>query len=340
MVALISTVCFFLTDVLGHRMIALLLLFGVSVLAMLFDIIPVLTAAVLSALVWNFFFIPPIFTFHIDNAEDSLMFLMYFVVALVNAVLTFKIRKQEKMIREKQKKENAIKLYNTLLNSLSHELRTPISTIIGATDVLKENGTQLSPEQNEKLLTEIEAAGLRLNSQVDNLLNMSRLESGILHLKKDWCNINELVFSILRKVNEIKSPHKITFIPNEALPFFKVDEALVYQALHNIVHNAVLYTPENSDILITVSFENGHCKIEVLDNGKGFPEQEIPLVFDKFYRLPNSRAGGTGLGLSISKGFIHAHEGDITLENRTTGGAHFTITFPAETSYINHLKNE
>lgn len=340
LVLFISVICFFLTDFLGHRVVALLLLLAVSVLAMLFEIVPVLVAAILSALVWNYFFIPPTFTFHIDNAEDLLMFLMYFVVALVNAVLTFKIKKQEKIVREKQKKENLIKLYNTLLNSLSHELRTPISTIIGASDILRDGQAQISSNQQEKLVSEISSAGLRLNNQVDNLLNMSRLESGILNLKKDWCNINELIFSLLRNVEEIKTSHKIVFMPNEALPFFKIDETLLYQALYNIVHNAILYTPEDSSVFITLSFENENCSIQIADTGPGFPESEIAMVFDKFYRLPNSKAGGTGLGLSIAKGFIQAHNGEIYLKNRQQGGAEFTILIPAETSFINHLKNE
>lgn len=339
-VALVSIICFFLTDFLGHRIVALLLLLAVSILAMLFEIVPVLTAAFLSALVWNYFFIPPIFTFHIENAEDLLMFLMYFAVALVNAVLTFKIKKQEKIVQEKQKKENIIKLYNSLLNSLSHELRTPISTIIGASDVLKDEQSQISASQKEKLVSEISSAGLRLNNQVDNLLNMSRLESGILNLKKDWCNINELIFSLLRNVEEDRGSHKIVFIPNEGLPFFKVDETLLYQALYNIVHNAILYTPEDSSVFITLSFENENCAIQITDDGPGFPESEIPRVFDKFYRLPNSRAGGTGLGLSIAKGFVQAHDGEILLKNRANGGAEFTVLVPAETSYVNHLKNE
>ena len=136
---IVSIACFLFVDLVGYRVVALVLLVTVSLLAMLFEISPVLIAAVLSALIWNFFFIPPIFTFHVDHAEDLLMFLMYFLVAMVNAVLTFKIREAETIARDKEEKENALRHYNVLLNSLSHELRTPIATIIGAVDTLKEN---------------------------------------------------------------------------------------------------------------------------------------------------------------------------------------------------------
>src|SRR3954464_14176208 len=118
--------CYFVSDLVGYRVVALLLLVTVSFCAIFLDIRPVLTSAALSALIWNFFFIPPRFTFHINNTEDVLMFLMYFLIALVNAALTYKIREIEKRERKKEEKEATLRLYNTILNSLSHELRTPI----------------------------------------------------------------------------------------------------------------------------------------------------------------------------------------------------------------------
>src|SRR5262249_2876295 len=134
---LVAVACYLLSDFIGYRVVAFILLVTVSLLAMVFEILPVLLAAVLSAGLWDFFFIPPKFTLIIKNAEDGLMFLMYFVIALVNAVLTTKIRKIEKEASLKEEKENTLKLYNTLINSLSHELRTPIATIIGASDNLQ-----------------------------------------------------------------------------------------------------------------------------------------------------------------------------------------------------------
>jgi two-component system sensor histidine kinase KdpD len=172
-------------DWIGYKAVALVLLVMVSLLAIRFDIWPVLIASLLSALILNFFFIPPRFTFHIQATEDILMFFMYFLVALVNAVLTNKIKAQEKKTRDKEDKEKTIRLYTTLLNSLSHELKTPIATILGASETLKENNATLSPALQSSLLDEIELAGNRLHRQVENLLNMSHLESEMLSLKKD-----------------------------------------------------------------------------------------------------------------------------------------------------------
>jgi two-component system sensor histidine kinase KdpD len=254
-------------------------------------------------------------------------------------VLTFKIKEQEKKARDKEEKEHTIKLYNTLLNSLSHELKTPIATIIGSVDTLKENTTNLSAQHKIDLLNEMEIASLRLNRQVENLLNMSRLETGSLQLKKDWCDINELIFSVIQPFANSKK-HTIRFNEKDTLPLFKLDIGLMEQVLQNIVHNAVQYTPENTIITIDVEHKKDNCVIVITDTGKGFQENDSNVVFDKFYRSPNSKAGGTGLGLSIVKGFIEAHNGTINLKNNLPNGAIFTIQIPAETSYINNLKNE
>lgn len=339
-VLLVSTTCFLAADIIGYKVVALLLLVTVSLLAMVFDILPVLTAAVLSAITWNFFFIPPLFTFRINDAEDVLLFLMYFLIAMLNGVLTFKIRKAENKARDKEEKDNTIKLYNTLLSSLSHEIRTPLATIIGSVDTLKENRSNLSAENKDDLLNQIDIASIRLNRQVENLLNMNRLETGMLQLKKDWCDLNELIFSVIQKFEATSNHHRIHFEPKGSLPLFKLDAGLMEQVLHNLIHNGIQYTPENSMITIVASHQADNCVITISDNGKGFPAKEIKFVFDKFYRLPNSKTGGTGLGLSIAKGFTEAHNGTITLENTKESGAKFTITIPTETSFITNLKNE
>ncbi len=334
-----SGICFAGTSFIGYKIVALILLMNVSIMAMLFDILPVLVAAILSALIWNFFFIPPIYTFHINSAEDLLMFFLYFLVAFINTVLTFKIRKEEKKVRDKEEKEKTIKLYNTLLNSLSHELRTPISTIIGAIDTLKDNQEKLSHENQIELLNQIDNASIRLNRQVENLLNMSRLETGMLKPNVDWCDTNELIYSVIQKYAEIKT-HSINFRAKEDLPLFKYDRGLIEQVLQNLIHNSINYTPSGTIITISARHEFNNCVIEISDNGNGIPENEFNNVFNKFYRLPNSKAGGSGLGLSIVKGFIEAHNGTIELKKSINSGVQFIIKIPTQVSYLNNLKNE
>ena len=335
-----ALICFYTFHLIGYRIVALILLMVVSILATLFDILPVLFAAILSALIWNFFFIPPIFTFHIDNAEDLLMFFLYFFVALVNAVLTFKVREAEKKARDKEEKDNAIKLYNTLLNSLSHELRTPIATIIGAIDTLKENPEKLSPSNKSELLTEIGKASLRLNRQVENLLNISRVESGMIKPKCDWCDVNELIYANIQKLDTNIKKNTIVFNENEQLPFFKIDGGLMSEVIFNILYNSIQYTPENSTITIEASNEQNNLTIIISDDGFGFPGNELSHIFEKFYRIPQTKTGGTGLGLSIAKGYVEAHNGKISAENHMPHGAKFTIIIPSETSFLKFIKNE
>lgn len=339
-VLFVSGICFSVSDLVGYRVIALILLATVSLVAMFFDIFPVLLAALLSALVWDFLFIPPRFTFHVDEPEDALMLLMYFLIAFVNAALTYKVRSMEKSIRQEEEKANTLKLYKTVLNSLSHELRTPIATIIGASDNLLMEGEKLTDEDKKNLLSEISIASVRLNRQVENLLNISRLESGIIRPKPDWCDLNELVHSVLNGLEEYTKGHEIVIDMQEKLPFVRLDFGLMEQALANLVHNAALYTPTRRTITIGVECTESICRFTVQDEGPGFPPEEISKIFQKFYRLKDSRPGGTGLGLSITKGFVEAQGGTIRLENASPTGALFTIEMPVETSYLNNLKNE
>jgi len=332
--------CYFFSPVAGYRVVAFILLLLVSLLAMFFDILPVLLAAGLSAVSWNFFFIPPKFTFRIHSGEDGILFAMYFVIALVSAVLTYKIRQVEKIAQQREEKEHTLKLYNTLLNSLSHELRTPIAAIIGATDNLQSGNARLTPQNRDELINEISKASFRLNQQVENLLNMSRLESGFIQPKKDWCDINEVVYDAVKRLEENNVLQQLHISINPDIPLFKLDKGMLEQVIYNLVNNAALYTVKESTISVAAACYADILQLIVEDNGKGFPEEEIKNVFDKFYRLKNSRTGGTGLGLSIVKGFTEAMGGSIMLENIDTGGARFTINIAAETSYLKNLKNE
>lgn len=348
--SLVSVLCLFTRNFIDYKVIGYLLLVLVSILAIFLEILPVLLAAFLSAVILDFFFIKPYYNFHINSAEDALLLLLFFVIALINAVLTFKIRKAEQVAQVKEAKLNTMKLYNILLDSLSHELRTPISTIMGSIGTLQQS-SNLSEENKNKLLSEMDKASLRLNYQVENLLNMSRLESGYIQPKLDWCDVKELIYNVLDSLNENLLQHKVTVKSNDYLPLFKLDYGLVEQIIYNLVYNASQYTPIGAEIRIKIEYNPEvnltyndeqimSCVITISDDGNGFPEDEISKVFEKFYRLNNSKTGGTGLGLSIVKGFVEAQHGKIKLQNREEGGAVFTLLFPAEVMQTKNIGNE
>ena len=333
LISFVAAICFLCSAYISPELVAFILLLTLSVIAMFFDILPVLLAAVLSALIWDFFFLKPRFNFQVVNTEDKIMLSMYFVIALINAALTFKIRQISKLAQQKEEKAKAIKLYDTLLNSLSHEFRTPIATIIGATDNLLSNPPRLTRNDKKNLLSEISVASFRLNQQVENLLNMSRLESGFIQPKKDWCDVNELIYNVLHRLDNELKDHSVEIDIKDDLPLVKMDYGLMEQVVYNLVNNATQYTLPESKILISADHANRGLTMIIEDNGKGFPDEEREKVFDKFYRLRNSPTGGTGLGLSIVKGFVEAHGGTVELKKSSLGGASFLVKIPTEENF-------
>ena len=335
-IMVVSIFCFFLSGFLGYKVVAFILLFIVSLLAITFDILPVLLSAALSAFIWNFFFIPPRFTFHIESTEDIILLVMYFVIAMINGVLTYKIRQIEKASRIKEERANSVKLYNTILNSLSHELRTPIAAIIGATDNLQSNN-ELSREDEQQLIEEISKASLRLNQQVENLLNISRLESGHIKPKNDWCDLSELIYDVVKRVEEINPERKVHINVNHDLPLCRLDKGMLDQVIYNLLNNAANHTSSNARIDIYATCHVDLLNIIIEDEGQGFKSTDFHRVFDKFSRSASVKSNGSGLGLSIVKGFTEALGGSVELEKSNSSGSRFVISIPVKTSFIKVL---
>lgn len=350
-VVAVAATCYPFSGLIGYRSVALILLLAVSVLAMRLGLPAVLSAALLSALIWDFFFIPPYFTFTIGSGEDVLLIVMYFIVASLNGVINYRMRQLEQVRREKTDREKSLNLYNTLFSSLSHDLRTPIAALLGAADILLENNEQLSETQRDELLQEISKGALRLNEQVDNLLNMSRIEAGGIQPKPAWCDVEELIYGTIKKIGADAENYRITVSIPKNIPLVQLDFGLTAQLLQNLLSNAVRHTPAGTEVRISAAIdveEAGHfeangsdttmdlvkdapqyrLRIEVSDNGEGFPEEEIERVFDKFYRPGNTRADGTGLGLFVVRGFTEAQGGEITLQNLPGKGARFVLELP------------
>lgn len=350
-VAIVSLLCLIVRDIIDYRVVGYLLLVVVSLLAIFLEIKPVLLGAVLSALALNFVFIKPYFTLHIDKPEDILLLFMYFIIALINAVLTNNFKRMQRAIHIKETRASTLKLYNTLLDSLSHELRTPIAAIVGSIDTLQQKNVNLTQETQQKLHSEIEKASMKLNYQVENLLNMSRLESGYIQPKLDWCDVKEIVYNVCNRLSEETKDHKIVILVDENLPLFKLDYGLMEQIIYNLVYNSSQHTPKGATVSIQVKYEVDtdydihidlikKCVITIADDGYGFPPEEIDKAFDKFYRFKTSKTGGTGLGLSIVKGFTEAQNGRISLQNAEDGGAIFELTFVVDCLPVNSLPNE
>jgi two-component system sensor histidine kinase KdpD len=226
--------------------------------------------------------------------------------------------------------EQADRLHRSLFDSVSHELKTPLTTIKGASSALNDAHAEITPAYVRDLATQIGDEAERLLSLVNNMLDMTRLESGGLKANKSAADVADILGPTLARVSGERGNRVIsTHIPLTVRPLF-CDSALLVQALTNIVSNAICYTPKNGHISIQVIDTDSHwVEILVDDDGPGLPKPNPEVVFNRFYRQNPQHSGGVGLGLSIAKGFVEAQGGQIQAENNARGGARFRIRVAA-----------
>ena len=225
--------------------------------------------------------------------------------------------------------ETAEKLQSALLNSISHDLRTPLVSITGALTTLQEKDFGLNDEARAILIdTAAEEAG-RLNRLVGNLLEMTRLEAGAVRVRREQRDLQDVIGAALQQVGERLGRRQVEIEIAPNLPLVPLDFALIVQVLVNLIDNALKFSPADSPIRICTRVANHEVRIEVTDHGSGIPEQDLERVFEKFYRVQHrDSVTGTGLGLSISKGLVEAHGGWISAANRTGGGTTITVCLP------------
>jgi two-component system, OmpR family, sensor histidine kinase KdpD len=465
-----------LDSIIGHRAVALNYLLSIVILALFVGRGPVIMTAALSALLWNFFFLPPRFTLFITTFEDAMMFGTYFIVALVMGELIARLRARETAERKREERTTALyhltreladalsmdrivsvlvshigKLFNadvaillaapgnelsrqpalgstlkvsekehsvafwvfrhnqpagqftdnlplsealylplttptgtlgvvgvrlppnsapgleqtnlmeafvrqaalvidrqrlhdsaqqiqlaaeserlskTLLDSISHEMRTPLAAISSAVSTLADSTTPPAPEFTQVLYKEIREAAERLNRLVGNLLDIARVESGHVKPHVDWCDIGDLINVTIEHLQKELAGRPVNITIDPQAPLMRMDFTLMEQTLTNLLLNAAAHTPTGIPIDITAKVSNKELALVVADRGPGIPAECMPRVFDKFYRVPGTSTGGTGLGLSIVKGFVEAQNGRVEVENRPGGGAAFSVFFP------------
>ena len=225
------------------------------------------------------------------------------------------------------------KLQRSLLDSVSHELRTPLVTITGALSTLEEDDNQIDAATQRSLVVAAREEADRLNHVVANLLNMSRLEAGALHLLLAGADVEDLVGSALNALGwRLKGREIATAVPAD-LPMVRVDFVLTVQVLVNLLDNALKYAPPDKPISIEAARDGHVVKLAVVDHGPGVPQADIDRIFDKFYRVQHpDTVSGTGLGLSICRGIIEAHGGQIWATPTPGGGTTITLALPVDNS--------
>ncbi len=321
--------------VLGRRQLALpdfvmLYLLSIMMAAALYGRGPALVASTMSVLAYDFFFIPPFFTFVVDDQRHILTFVMMFVVGLLFSGLTQRVRRHEQRATEALLRARTEEMRSALLSAMSHDLRTPLAAITGAATTLRERVEDASGGDKAELLDTICEEAERLERLVRNLLDMTRLESGALVVKRDWVPLEEIVGAALTRLEKQLGDRPVrTSLPAD-LPLISVDAILLEQLFVNLLENAAKYTPAGSLLELSAHTDGSVVVVEVADRGPGLPPGSEARVFEKFYRGQHHGPPGAGLGLAICLGIAHAHGGSLVAENRPGGGAVFRLTLPQQ----------
>jgi two-component system sensor histidine kinase KdpD len=219
---------------------------------------------------------------------------------------------------------------NALLAAISHDLRTPLASIVGASTSLLEHVTRLEEGPRRELLGAIRDEAERMTKLVDNVLQMARLQSGAVRLSRDWQPFEEIVGEVLRRLRPVLAGRTVDAQLPATLPMVHVDAVLIGQVLANLIENAVKYTPAGTPIHVAAAQEHGELVVAVSDEGPGLPAGEEARVFEMFHRAtPESAQSGVGLGLAICRAIVALHGGTIAVENLPAGGAVFRFTLPA-----------
>jgi two-component system, OmpR family, sensor histidine kinase KdpD len=219
-----------------------------------------------------------------------------------------------------------------LLSSISHDLRTPLSTIIGSATSLQEFGDRLDPQARQELLKNVMQEAERLNRFIQNLLDMTRLGHGNLKPQQDWVEFRDLVGRALKRVEKELDTRKVEINADPGLDILYTDPVLMEQVFVNILDNAAKYAPAGSRIRISFTAKGENIFITIADEGPGIPRQDREHVFDMFFRIraADMKVAGTGLGLAICRGLVEAHGGAIRVENGLNGkGTSIVLIFPA-----------
>ena len=231
--------------------------------------------------------------------------------------------------RRAQMLEVTEKLQAALLNSISHDLRTPLASITGSLSSLQEEALPLDEATRRSLLENASAEAERLNHLVGNLLDMTRIEARAMKVTAELCEVQDVVGSALQQMGDRLEGRLVQADVPASLPLVLMDFVLIVQVLSNLLDNALKYSPADQPIEVHAGVTDGRLELQVADRGIGIPPEDLTRVFDKFYRVqrPNG-VSGTGLGLAICKGIVEAHRGEIAAANRDGGGTVITVALP------------
>jgi two-component system sensor histidine kinase KdpD len=287
---------------------------------------PAILASFLSVLAFDFFFVPPVFSFEISDLQYLFTLAVMLVVALVICNLAANLRAQAKLAIRIEEES----MRNALLSAIAHDFRTPLAAIIGASGSLLDDEAHLSADAKREFLQTINDESQRMTRLANNILDMARLEVGAPTLNREWYPPEELIGIALTRLRKRLENRQLRVDVARDLPFLYVDAVMIDAVLENLLENAVKYTPQRTPIEIGARTGRGEIEFWVADSGPGLPVGSELQVFEKFHQevVAGTVRSGAGLGLSICRAIVHAHGGGIVAQNRRDGGAIFRFSIP------------
>ena len=290
-------------------------------------------ASVISVLAFNFLFTIPRFTLRAYDPSYPVTFGIMFLVALITGSLASRMKEYARESAQAAMQIEKEQLRADLLRSISHDLRTPLTSISGNASNLLSNENEFSQETRMQIYGDIYDDSMWLIKLVENLLSVTRIEDGRMDLRMSAELMDEVIAEAMRHTDRNRDGRKIEVRSDEEFILGKLDARLIVQVVINLVDNAVKYTPEGAQIRIHTGKKDGMVVVSVSDTGPGIPDEQKSKVFDMFYTGTNRAADGRrslGLGLGLCRSIIRAHGGEIWVSDNKPQGAVFTFTLPAE----------
>jgi two-component system, OmpR family, sensor histidine kinase KdpD len=309
--------------------IAMVYLLAVVVIALCFSRGASIFCSVLCVAAFDIVFVPPQGTFTVDDIQYLLTFAIMLAVALVISGLMENRRRQTDARAALALEAETERIRSALLASLSHDLRTPLAVLTGASSSLAESGERMPPAERAALARSLYDQARDMSERVAKVLQMTRLETGAIQLERDWEAIPEMVGAALSRLSEKLSRHRVMVDIPDNLPLVRADASLLDQVLTNLLENAARHTPEGTLIRVRAERRGDEIVISVEDFGVGIDDRHVERVFAKFEHGAGTR-GGVGLGLAICRAIVKLHEGRIWAERLAGGGTAFRFALAAE----------
>ena len=343
--------------------VALALLLVVLFIATFWGSRPALLASVLGMLCFNFFFLPPFYTFTIADPQNWVALTAFFITALAVGQLSARakrraeeaeagrgeIKRLYEELREAFERASDAEAFrrserfkSALLDAVTHDLRTPLTSIKASATLLLEDretteqADTLSPREQQAMLRVITEEADRLNGFVESIVDLARIEAGDVRLNRNWGPVDEIIEAAVARAEPLMQQHQLRVLVEDELPIIRVDARAVAEVVYTLIDNATKYAPPETCITIEADRAPGEMvEIAVGDHGPGIPLSLRERVFEKFFRATDGKApgpdrsGGIGMGLAIARGIVEAHGGNIWVEDGVGGhGARVTFTVP------------